>query len=55
VSELVDADPAPGTPEGDHLEILSMLVERYENEHFPLHVPDPILDLANDRLSQLNK
>jgi len=42
VSELVDVDPAPGTSEGDRLEILSMLVERYEDEHFPLQSPDPI-------------
>ncbi|MBN3757419.1 transcriptional regulator [Paraburkholderia sp. Tr-20389] len=42
VSTLVDTDPAPDTPEGDELEILSMLVEHYENEHFPLESPDPI-------------
>ncbi|XHO72279.1 hypothetical protein BCC0238_001776 [Burkholderia gladioli] len=42
VSALVDADPAPGTPEGDKLEILSFLVERYEDARFRLHAPDPI-------------
>jgi len=42
VSALVDADPAPGTPEGDHLEILAALVERYETEQFPMDLPDPI-------------
>ncbi|KVN70531.1 transcriptional regulator [Burkholderia ubonensis] len=42
VSALVDADPAPDTPDGDRLEILSILVERYEAEHFPLDLPDPI-------------
>ncbi|KVW34213.1 helix-turn-helix domain-containing protein [Burkholderia ubonensis] len=42
VSALVDADPAPGTPDGDRLEILAILVERYEAEHFPLDLPDPI-------------
>jgi HTH-type transcriptional regulator / antitoxin HigA len=42
VSALVDADPAAGTPEGDRLEILSLLVERYEDEHFPLERPDPV-------------
>ncbi|SOF01739.1 Antitoxin component HigA of the HigAB toxin-antitoxin module, contains an N-terminal HTH domain [Burkholderia sp. OK233] len=42
VSGLVDADPAPGTPEGDCLEVLATLVERYEAEHFPLDLPDPI-------------
>ena len=42
VSALVDADPAAGTPDGDRLEILSLLVERYEDEHFPLESPDPV-------------
>jgi HTH-type transcriptional regulator/antitoxin HigA len=35
VSALVDLDPEPGTPDGDRLEILSTLVERYETAHFP--------------------
>jgi HTH-type transcriptional regulator/antitoxin HigA len=42
VSALVDADPAPGTPDGDRLEILSLLVERYEAAHFPLESPNPV-------------
>lgn len=33
---------APGTPEGDELELLSLLVERYEDEQFPVDLPDPI-------------
>ena len=31
-----------GTPESDRLEVLALLVERYELEHFPLPSPDPI-------------
>jgi hypothetical protein len=31
VSAPVDLDPEPGTPEGDRLEILSILVEHYES------------------------
>ncbi|RKP50412.1 helix-turn-helix domain-containing protein [Trinickia fusca] len=42
LSALVDADPAPGTAEGDHLEILATLVENYESHHFPMELPDPI-------------
>lgn len=38
VSALVDLDPEPGTPDGDRLEILSTLVERYETAHFPFDV-----------------
>ncbi len=42
VSALVDLDPASGTADGDQLEILSLLLEHYEAEHFPLPSPDPI-------------
>ena len=42
VSALVDADPEPSTPDGDRLEILATLVERYEAEHFPFDLPDPV-------------
>jgi HTH-type transcriptional regulator/antitoxin HigA len=42
IASLVDADPAPGTLEGDRLEILSTLVEHYEAKHFPIELPDPI-------------
>jgi HTH-type transcriptional regulator/antitoxin HigA len=31
-----------GTSEGDELEILGILIETYENEHFPIGFPDPI-------------
>ena len=31
-----------GTDEGDELEILSILIDRYENETFPIGMPDPI-------------
>jgi HTH-type transcriptional regulator/antitoxin HigA len=51
VSRLVDADPAPSTPEGDRLEVLATLVERYEAEHFPLDLPDPI-DAIKFRMEQ---
>lgn len=51
VSGLVDVDPAPGTPDGDRLEILATLVERYEAEHFPVDLPDPI-DAIKFRMEQ---
>jgi HTH-type transcriptional regulator / antitoxin HigA len=35
-------DAKKGTPEGDELEILGMLIEKYEDEHFPIDFPDPI-------------
>ena len=35
-------DAKKGTPEGDELELLSILIEQYENNHFPIDLPDPI-------------
>lgn len=32
----------PGTPEGDELDILAVLVHRYEDEHYPMPPSDPI-------------
>ncbi len=35
-------DAAPGTAEGDRVEILVTLIEAYEARHFPIAAPDPI-------------
>ena len=35
-------DAKPGTGEADRLEVLSTLVEAYENEHYDIPAPDPI-------------
>ena len=35
-------DAKKGSPEGDELEILGILLEKYEDEHFPIGFPDPI-------------
>ncbi len=35
-------DATPGTREGDRLEVLTTLVEAYEEKHFRLPLPDPI-------------
>ena len=45
-------DSEPGSPEGDELEILGILVEHYENEHFPIGFPDPI-EAIKFRMEQL--
>ena len=31
-----------GTPEIDELEVIATLIELYEEEHFPIDLPDPI-------------
>jgi HTH-type transcriptional regulator/antitoxin HigA len=35
-------DAKKGTPEGDELEILSILIEKYEDDQFKIDFPDPI-------------
>ena len=35
-------DAAPDTPEGDRLEVLTTLVEAYEEKHYTIPMPDPI-------------
>tara|TARA_R110001592_G_C12882867_1_gene724893 strand:+ start:377 stop:733 length:357 start_codon:yes stop_codon:yes gene_type:complete len=40
LEEIFDAEI--GTEEGDELEILSILIDRFENENFPIGMPDPI-------------
>ncbi len=40
VSALFDAKP--GTPQGDELELLVLLVEKYEETAYPIGLPDPL-------------
>jgi len=46
-------DAKKGSPEGDELEVLGILIEYYENEHFPIALPDPI-EAIKFRMEQLN-
>jgi len=40
IEQLFEA--VPGTSEGDRLEVLTTLVEAYEEKHYPIPLPDPI-------------
>jgi len=40
IDKLFDAKP--DTPKGDKLEILTTLVEAYEEKHYAIDLPDPI-------------
>lgn len=40
IRKLWEAEP--GTFEADELDILAMLVNKYEEEHYPIEEPDPI-------------
>ena len=45
-------EAAPPTPEYDELEVLTTLVEAYEEHHYPLLPPDPI-EAIRFRMEQL--
>jgi HTH-type transcriptional regulator/antitoxin HigA len=45
---------AQGSREGDELDVLSTLVEAYENEHYAIDLPDPI-EAIKFRLEQEGK
>ena len=42
----------PGTAAGDELEVLSILIDNYEKEKFPIDFPDPI-EAIKFRMEQL--
>jgi HTH-type transcriptional regulator / antitoxin HigA len=46
-------DAKSNSKEGDELEILGMLIDNYENDHFPIDLPDPI-EAIKFRMEQLN-
>lgn len=43
----------PGSPEGEEIELLSLLIEKYEQEHWPMQAPDPI-EAIKFRMEQMN-
>ena len=40
LEEIFDAKP--NTSRGDELELLSLLIDKYEKERYPISMPDPI-------------
>ena len=45
-------DAKPGTTEGDELEVLGILIDKYEQEHYPIGYPDPV-EAIKFRMKQL--
>ncbi len=43
IDSIFDAEP--NTPEADRLDILALLVEAYEEQHYPIPAPDPVAAL----------
>jgi HTH-type transcriptional regulator / antitoxin HigA len=46
-------DAPVDSPEGDEAEILSILIEKYEDEHYPVGPPDPI-EAIKFRMEQMD-
>ena len=46
-------DVSPDSKEADQLEVLAILVDEYEQKHFPIEAPDPI-EAIKYRMEQLN-
>lgn len=51
LEEIFDAKP--GTSEGDELEVLGILIEKYEDENYPIDLPDPI-EAIKFRMEQMD-
>lgn len=51
--ELMDNDPVEESIENDELDLLALLIERYEEQNFPMDIPDPI-DAIKFRMDQMN-
>ncbi|MDB5281189.1 MAG: transcriptional regulator [Bacteroidota bacterium] len=46
-------DAKPNSPAGDEADILSLLIESYENVHFVIEAPDPI-EAIKIRMEEMN-
>jgi HTH-type transcriptional regulator/antitoxin HigA len=46
-------DARPNSPEGDEAELLSLLIENYENKYYPIDAPDPI-EAIKIRMEEMN-
>ncbi|MBC7486679.1 MAG: helix-turn-helix domain-containing protein [Cytophagaceae bacterium] len=53
VQLLLASSPKKKSPAADTLELLLLLVTKYEEEHFPIDAPDPI-EAIKFRMEQLN-
>ncbi|MDT0685288.1 helix-turn-helix domain-containing protein [Autumnicola psychrophila] len=51
MEEIFDAPP--NSEEGDEAEILSLLIENYENQYHPIEAPDPI-EAIKIRMEEMN-
>lgn len=52
LTQLMDLDPAPDTPEAEEIDLLALLIAHYERARFPIDPPDPI-DAIRFRMDQM--
>lgn len=53
VDKLMELNPALGSKESDELEVLVLLIEKYEEKHWVISEPDPI-EAIKIRMQQMN-
>lgn|SRR5574344_1734260 len=53
IDELMKLNPDIGTIESDELEILTLLIEKYEEENWNIDTPDPI-EAIKYRMEEMN-
>lgn len=53
LTALLEAAPAPGSPQADEAEVLATLIEHYEEEKFPVELPTPV-EAIRFRMDQLD-
>jgi HTH-type transcriptional regulator/antitoxin HigA len=53
IEQLIDRNVRAGTPEGDRLNLLTLLVQDYEQKRIELEAPDPI-EAIKFRMEQMN-
>jgi HTH-type transcriptional regulator/antitoxin HigA len=53
VDVLMEFNPALGTDESDELEVLALLIEKYEEKAWVIHEPDPI-EAIKVRMEQMH-
>ena len=53
VDELMELNPALGTEQSDELEVLALLIEKYEEKVWEIHEPDPI-EAIKVRMEQMH-
>ena len=52
IERYFDNEPASGTPDADRFDVLSALIESYEEKHWPIEAPDPV-DAIAFRMEQI--